>query len=192
MTPWPLPGGQVKEAPDQQNFDSLASKGEALEERVGAIEKEVTSSPAVFHPAFLGDLGVLKPVLNTVYFAQVAVPFKFTLTGVAYRLANTAAGNIRSALYNAAGTRVANKTSNVVVSGGSNVTQGVAFDATYVAEPGIYFVALVFSTASPEVYNGTYLCPSSSVAGPGSGATATSITPPAITGAGNFVKMVAY
>jgi hypothetical protein len=37
--PWPLPGGQVKEAPDQQNFDSLAGEGGKLEERVGTIEK---------------------------------------------------------------------------------------------------------------------------------------------------------
>jgi len=191
-----LPGGAVQDPASDQNFRALEEDEVELDSRLSTLEKDlaaVSSSPAVFHPALLGDLGAtFKPTLNQVYFAQVVVPFAFVLTGVAYRLANTAAGNIRSALYNAAGERVANKTANVAVSAGSNVTQGIAFDSTYSALPGVYYVALIFSTASPEVYNGTYLCPSNSVAGPGSGATATSITPPGITTAGNFIKMVAY
>lgn len=40
MSIWPLPGGTVKEAPDDQNFRALAEKGGEVEEEVVKVKKE--------------------------------------------------------------------------------------------------------------------------------------------------------
>jgi hypothetical protein len=111
---------------------------------------------------------------DRVYYAQVLVLGNVTLTGVAY-FPTLATGNVRSALYDSAGTRVANRSTALACTA---AFQKVPFTATYAATPGVYFAALVFSSAATTAGQTIPLTASGFVAGPGSGATATSITPP--------------
>lgn len=115
-------------------------------------------------------------VVDRVYFVRVQVLRQATLTGLQFYVV-VSSGNVRCALYNSAGTRVANRTTNAAVGGGLTVQQ-VAFDSTYAAAPGIYYMALVFSSATCQTFMHVPALPSGFVAGPGSTATATSITAP--------------
>lgn len=107
------------------------------------------------------------------YYARVVVLTSCTITGVIYYVSSGATGNSRTSLYNSAGTRVANRTTDFTVA----TIDAVAFDTPYVAQPGIYFVNCVFS-GTPSIYLNAPAAPSGFAAGPGSGATLTSITPP--------------
>lgn len=86
---------------------------------------------------------------NLLYASQVFIPAPATITGIQWQVAATNTGNVRSALYDAAGTRVANRTTDFDVTGASTYTNvKVAFDATLGVTPGVYFVALIFSTTA--------------------------------------------
>ena len=56
-------------------------------------------------------------------------------------------GNVRSALYNSTAVKVADRTSNVTQANTNN-RQRAAFDSTYAADPGIYYMLLWFSSAT--------------------------------------------
>lgn len=114
-------------------------------------------------------------VANTVYFTAVKVLSNATLTGLQF-FCLSATGTARVALYNSAGTRVADRTTNSAALGVA-LTQ-IAFTSTYAAAPGLYFAGIVFSGA-PNVIQAAG-SQAGTVAGPGSGATATSITPPTV------------
>lgn len=132
-----------------------------------------------YAPSNFGNNGEVTVAENQVYFVQVQVLGNATLTGITCFVTSVAVGNVRSALYNAAGERVANRSTAQLV---TTVFQKVPFTATYAAAPGIYFMALVFTSSLVKVAGTIPLAPAGSVAGPGSGATATSITPPTTTG----------
>lgn len=121
------------------------------------------------------------PVSNLVYFARLLIPRACILTGFSWLHLSVGSGvNARVALYDEDGARVANKTSGQAMSALS--WPKVPFDSPYVARPGVYHAGVVFSAAQGTFMAGTPLGPSGSVAGPGSGATATSITPPTVMG----------
>ena len=127
----------------------------------------------------MGNQSTPTPTANRVYYAQIVVPVPATLTGVYFLMVTIGSGvNVRSALYNAAGTRVANRTSNLACS--ALTFHKVAFDSAYSALPGVYFLALVFGAAQGTYAATNAISPCGYVAGPGSGATATSITPPTV------------
>lgn len=129
----------------------------------------------------IGNYAAQAPTANRVYYAQVVVPVPATLTGISFLMVTIGTGvNVRSALYDASGTRVANRTTNLACA--ALTTHQVAFDSTYAAAPGVYFVALVFGAAQGTFAGSNALSPCYYVAGPGSGATATSITPPTTAG----------
>lgn len=135
----------------------------------------------------LSVLSTLAVTADRVYYAQLVIPTDCTLTGLRV-YSSSATGTCNSALYNSSGTRVANSTAATTV--GSNVFN-VPFDSTYGAVPGVYFVGIVFS-GTPTMglhYPGTN---SGFVAGPGSGATATSITPPTTVSGTRVVAMSTY
>ncbi len=110
---------------------------------------------------------------NQSYYVGVLIPCACTLTGIWY-WANTGAGTSRVSLYNSSGTRVANRTTNFTPA--TNLNQ-VPFDSTYAAAPGFYFLSLTQQTPS-TTQNTVFTTPSGNAAGPGSGATIVSITPP--------------
>ena len=129
----------------------------------------------------IGNYAAQAPTANRVYYAQVVVPVPATLTGISFLMVTIGTGvNVRSALYDATGARVANRTTNLACA--ALTTHQVAFDSTYAAAPGVYFVALVFGAAQGTFAGSNALSPCYYVAGPGSGATATSITPPTTAG----------
>jgi hypothetical protein len=112
---------------------------------------------------------------DDLWYVEVKVLNAASLTGLVYVVDSGGTGNVRAALYNSSGTRVANRTSDATVPA-SGVHQ-VAFDTPYSASPGRYFAGLVWSSPSPSIYSAYALCPSGNVAGPGSTQTPTSITP---------------
>lgn len=108
------------------------------------------------------------------YYTGVVIPADCTLTGIRCNGSSGATGTVRSALYNSAGTRVANCTSGLTV---TNNPMEVPFDSTYGAIPGLYFMSVIFS-GTPTIAVAHPATPSGFTAGPGSGATLTSITAP--------------
>lgn len=116
---------------------------------------------------------------NTMYYQQILVLSRVTLTGFQI-LPNNSTGTCRVALYNSAGTKVADRTSASATLGGALTVMKVAFDSTYVAAPGLYYVGVVFSSSSGQYIAAVPTGYNSSVA-VGSYLTATSITPPTTT-----------
>lgn len=107
---------------------------------------------------------------NRLYAIHTVIPCRCTLTGIRFRSGNST-GNVRAALYDSSGTRVANKTSNVAL---ANTVQNIAFDSTVVVNPGVYYRAIIFDgtlnvffNASARLLNslvqteGSFTCPAS-------------------------------
>jgi hypothetical protein len=112
---------------------------------------------------------------DRVYFSAVQVLSPATLTGVQF-FSLSATSTARCALYDSTGARVANRTTDSSTL--SIALIQCAFSATYDAAPGLYYAAVVFA-GTPNI-NAALNAHGGFVAGPGSGATATSITPPTI------------
>jgi hypothetical protein len=147
------------------NTDDLATQGD-----VGGTPPDWGSFYAT---SPIGPVASAAVTANTTYYARIMVLTAATLTGIEFfSLANT--GTCRVSMYNSTGTRVANRTTN-----SSTLTiasQQVAFTSSYNATPGVYYIAVTFSSAVNM--NMVVVNCGGSTAGPGSGATATSITPP--------------
>jgi hypothetical protein len=171
-------------------FD-LTTAGKALLDDADATAQRTTLGLASlgtnFAVATLGNFTAAAVTADRVYYSQVVIPADCTLTGVRV-YCSSATGNARSALYNSAGTRVANATADTTVA--TNVLQ-LPFASTYVAVPGVYFVACVFS-GTPTLGQHFAGANSAFAAGPGSGATATSITPPTTVSGTRGVNMATY
>lgn len=144
-----------------------------LNEAVARVTGDTPNLGTCFATPALANLSGAAVTADRCYYHQVVIPTSATITGLVYQCTSGAAGNSRVALYNAAGARVANRTTDFTVSG----IDAVAFDTPYAATKGIYFVSVVFS-GTPSISLAQPTLPSGFVAGPGSGATATSITPP--------------
>jgi hypothetical protein len=156
---------------------------------LGGILLDLSTWFAIPH---LGNNGFTTPTASTSYYGQVWIPTTTVITGVNLGLAGTG-GSItaRSSMYNAAGTRVANRTTNSAAAS-SLTSLKVAFDSTYVAVPGYYFISLTFNNVSTNTVGmTTATVPCASAAGPGSGATIVSITPPTTAGV-NLPTMSTY
>lgn len=161
-----LPESIVDNGPADRNF-------RALDERVTAIQARTFgttwATPVLTAPT------ATAATANRVYFAGVQVISPTEITGIQW-LNVTVSGNVAVALYDDSGARVANVATPVAVTGVISLQQ-LAFDTAYAAPPGLYFMGIVFS-GTPQQYHALSSLPCNYVAGPGSGATATSITPP--------------
>lgn len=148
---------------------------------------DVPNLGTCFAPPGLSTNSAAAVTADRVYYAQVIIPTSATLTGIIYNCASGATGNSRVALYDASGTRVANRSTNFTVA----ALDYVAFDTTYAATKGVYFLAVVFS-GTPTCTLQTPALPSGFTAGPGSGATATSITPPTTISSTRVAALATY
>jgi surface antigen len=127
---------------------------------------------------------------NLLYFAQVKVPGHCTLTGIGYLVGTVQSGNVKAGLFNAAGTRVASTTATVAQAAPAS-HQKVAFSSPYEAAPGIYYLALVFSSSTATAFAGVANCPSGSAA-QGSHTVGSSITVPTSVAVVNVPNMTSY
>lgn len=84
---------------------------------------------------------------NRHYQALTVIPTPCTITGIRYRVAGTSNGNVRSGLFNAAGTQIAARTTNLAQAA-INTFQDVAFDSPVAVEPGVYWRTLIFSSST--------------------------------------------
>ncbi len=118
---------------------------------------------------------------NQTYYAMVLVRRARVVTGVRYQVGTTPTGNVRCSLYSGTGDRLYNRTTDVA-QGASGAIQDVPFSSVAPLTPGVYYASLTFGGAGQ--YQKVFASnPSGSVAvpgPPGSGATATSITPPTV------------
>lgn len=76
---------------------------------------------------------------------SVFLPFKKTITGIAYLLgAEGGTNKVIAALFDSAGNKVANssETTEGTVAGTKETIQKLAFTSTYEAEPGLYYVGI--------------------------------------------------
>lgn len=88
-------------------------------------------------------------VAITTYFAEVNVPWPVSIQGVGYWVGTAQAGLVRSALYDAAGTRLAKSTAGEAQSA-TFIRQVVEFDAPVAVPAGTYFAALGFTSATAK------------------------------------------
>lgn len=126
---------------------------------------------------------------DRLYFSAIQVLTEAAFAGVYYVVAGTSNGNVRSALYDSSGTRVANRTTNSAQPGVLN-GHSVAFDATYTAAPGLYFAALIFSSSTATAIGANHFQTTS--AAQGSFATPSTVTAPVYTNNGPAPRMVLY
>lgn len=110
---------------------------------------------------------------NFTYAVGIKVLSRVSLIGIGF-YPLSATGTCRVSLYNAAGARVANRTTNSAALG--TVPMEVTFDASYTAAPGIYYAGLTFS-GTPNVTMAIH-DRGRLTAGPGANATAVSIVAP--------------
>lgn len=164
-------------APDADKLDGIDSTG---------FLKSGVDVGTWFPNPHIGNFSVFAATANLLLYAQIIVLGEPTLTGLSYFCSAAEAGNVRVALYNAAGERVANRSTNLAAAPG---WQKVPFTETYKAVSGAYFAAMMFSTA---VKYGmvSALSPSGSAA-QGGFSTPTSITVPTVMGT-NMVAMTTY
>lgn len=133
-------------------------------------------------------ISITNSAANRIYFTPVVVPHQCTLTGIVLHTGATASGNIRVALYNNAGTRVANRTTNVAQAAANNV-QEVAFDSTYAAEPGRYWMAAIYSV-NTATFSGATCFTATKAQTEGGFATPASFTPPTAVQATSSVPLM--
>jgi type IV secretory pathway protease TraF len=111
-----------------------------------------------FGPGSHSAIGAANAVTTTqIMYHGIYIPHRVLLTGVSIVAFNTL-GNARAALFDANGTRVANRTTNqsLAAGGGFGIEIKIAFDATYVATPGVYYVGLIFDNSGGASSIGTY------------------------------------
>lgn len=117
---------------------------------------------------------------NRAYIVPIQIGQKSTITGLRYKVGATATGNTRVALYNSAGTRVIDRTTNWTPSGTQTI-DSVPFDAPVVLEPGLYWALLKNDTSTSTFIGwaiGNWEGPSTTT-DVGAAATPSTITPPA-------------
>ena len=160
-----LPEPLVDNGKADRNFRDLDTRLTTQERTLGTA----------WGPSFLTVPTATAATADRVYYAQIRMTVAATLTGVQW-VNVTVAGNVAVALYDSTGVRVANVATPVAVAGALALQQ-VPFDAAVTVGPGTYFAAIVFDN-TPQQYHALLSVPSSYAAGPGTGATLTSITPP--------------
>lgn len=127
---------------------------------------------------------------NLAYYARVVIPAAATITGIYYRVGGTSNGNVTSALYDSSGTRLANRATGTAQATAA-FGQGVAFDSTVALPPGVYVLCLVFSSGT-ATFRAGFTYGAGTVAGPGAGATPTTVTFPSAAGLTNVPVMATY
>jgi hypothetical protein len=131
-----------------------------------------------FSPTPLSAPASVAPGANVMHFHRVQILNSCTITGLRYVVGTTSNGNVRVALYDSAGNRVANRTTNAA-QGTASTVQDVAFDSSYAAVPGLYFAAIIFSSGTGTGMR-AYCDGPGGTASPGSFATPSSITVPTV------------
>lgn len=132
---------------------------------------------------------------NVTYWNRLWFPGPARVSGLGlYTSTGVVGAGAVSALYDASGARIANRAVFTAVNTTANLATGISFDTPVDIPGGVYYGGFGFSSTSLGVYF-QYGCVGGSTAGPGAGATATAITPPAA-GSGmptaNVPMMVAY
>lgn len=135
-----------------------------------------TLGPWFEHPMAGASVSSAVTFSNLEAYCQIKVLSVSTLTGIAYWVGSTASGNVKSALYNSSGTRVATCTATIAQAT-ANTFQKVAFDSTYSAAPGVYFAAIIFSSSTATHLAGKSVSPDTGTL-EGSFATASTLTVP--------------
>lgn len=124
----------------------------------GVVPNGYTSTPfttfATWQTPTLTSGTSTTPSATTVYLAQVVIPFNVTLTGIAVNNAGTCGTNSYVvALFNAAGTPLANSATAGTLCSGTSAWQKIAFTGTVaVVGPGIYYVGLYMNGTTDRFY----------------------------------------
>jgi hypothetical protein len=119
---------------------------------------------------------------NSQLWVAVSVLTPMTATGIRYRKgAGTTAANVRAALYDATGERVANRSTNQAQGTTAGATVVVAFDSPVDITPGVYWLGYIGSATAADFWGwaatNEYFGPAHN-ATQGSFVTAVSFTPP--------------
>lgn len=143
----------------------------------------LTRYPSFFEAALTAGTSTT-PSATTLYLAQVKILAPTTLTGIAINNAATVGTNkYIVALYNAAGTKLANSAIAGVLTAGASVWQEIPFTATLgVVGPGVYWIGLFVDGTTDRFYSipavGAMSGLAGSVTGQTFGTVGASITPP--------------
>jgi hypothetical protein len=124
------------------------------------------------------------PATNAMIWVAITVASAGSITGVRFRKgAGTTTANVRVALYNQAGARIADRTTNFAIGTTASVAFTVPFDAPVDVTPGIYWVGIIGSSTSADFWGwnttNEYFGPAHN-ATQGTFVTPASFTPPAL------------
>lgn len=119
----------------------------------------------------------VSPATNAYEYVGVNVSGVGRLHGITFRVGAANGGSVRVGLYNGSGVLVASSASTVL--GPINEWQRIPFLATYVPEPGTYWLLIQYNgEATCTVFKARQLVPSGTVTGANFEAIPPSITPP--------------
>lgn len=169
-------------APGQIQPDDVAAEGTSTSFARADHKHAITAAPAIRingqnqegtgngfsrwdHNHELPDYGSIFPCIqlmdvadflvtaNRLYLVQCIVPARTVLNSVTYVNGSSIAGSVKSALFDINMNRLAQTTATVGISG-INEDQDVAWSSAYTADPGAYFLGLMFSSNAQRVYGG--------------------------------------
>ena len=160
----------------EDTADGLATDIAGLDTRITDLED--VDLGTLFRTEAGMDFGNVSATANQAYYGRIVVPSSPTVSGVYYRVGGTQSGNVTAALYNSSGTRLANRATGTAQAS-ANFGQAIGFDSSVALTPGVYVICLVFSSGS-ATFRAAYTFGASSVAGPGSGATPTTVSLPTV------------
>ncbi len=136
----PTPSGTVKQFKRQRVQMASLEMFEAVSPRAVAHTGGIPATQTT-------DGTDTTPATTETYIAEVFIPCRMTITGIAFLNGSAVAGNITGILYNKDGVAVASTASTAA--SGTDAYQSVALSAAYVAEgPATYYVGLQCSSTS--------------------------------------------
>jgi len=146
---------------------------------VGATPVALLDTPSTVGTSFQPIYGApttISPTANGLYIETIFVPFATTITGIVWVNNSTQAGNALAALFNSAGTELGVIASTALAGGFDSQIAAFSGGAIAVA-PGVYYIGIMFSSASAVINTNQIMGPSS-YAAQGTFAMPTTITPP--------------
>lgn len=115
--------------------------------RLGQLLGPTTRPSAFGNPTATGNITV--GTNNRYWIDEVSIPYDVTLTGIAYQVGGTSAGNVTVALYDTSGNKLVE--SNATALPGINQPHQVPFTATYQAKAGKLFKFITFTDSTAVV-----------------------------------------
>lgn len=157
---------------------------------VPSISRAAPNLGTRFTNPVINDTSAAFSFANLYSFAELLIPAFTTITGLIYWVGSTSNGNVISGLHDAAGNKIAFRTTGVAQATAGHV-QKVDFDAPVAVSPGKYIGGIAGSSGTGTYRAGLPLTPTNGTLLGGFSIPA-SITPPTDPFDGNSIVVATY